>query len=169
MKFFAFVLISIVSFYATVQASNYPLDYSINQSCQVNESIQVCRALQPASNLAVLDIEYKGRLLNNSSMITLWIKVNYSNGSKSLSIPLTKNNHDQLGARITGGCLKGSEGGCALNGTAEMRNFLEWAQRSEGTLNQLNLEVAFYNENGEWDNLGSFKNYSFVFEEQRNQ
>ena len=132
--------------------------------CAQNGPVRICRSLQVAYNLAVIDIEYDGFLVAKNSKISLWIQVNYLNGSKRLTLPLSMNFHSKWGARITGGCLVGQLGGCALGGTVEMRDFLIWAQQNNGILNQLDLNFAFVNEKGEWDNNNrAFGSYHITF------
>jgi len=164
-KIFVLFLMMFISHYTFLSnASEYPADYSIKSQCAQNGPIRICRALQVAYNLAVVDIEYDGFLVSKSSKLFLWIQVNYLNGSKRLTLPLSMNFHSKWGARITGGCLVGQLGGCALSGTAEMRDFLLWAQQNNGILNQLDLNFAFVNEKGEWDNNNrAFGSYHVTF------
>lgn len=138
----------------SAQASNYPADYNIKNSCTGEGPVKVCRSLQMGYGLAALDIQYNGAL-RNAPGLSVWVRVNYNNGSREILVPMAVSSYGSVGvARITGGCLVGSLGGCAKPGTAEMRYLLEWAQQWGGTLNALSLDIAFVDGQGRWDNSG---------------
>lgn len=149
------------------QASEYPSDYSANSSCQTQDPVTVCRAVQIGPKLAVLDIYYSGRL-RNSSKISAWIKINYADGNRQATFQMTPYNpeNQQFHFRVTGGCLVGTLGGCEQRGTEQMRDLLAWAQQYNGKLNALDLNLAFFNDNGIWDNNNNpGGNYHFYFPE----
>ncbi len=142
--------------------SEYPGDYSIGYSCQTNGPVEVCRALQ-GGNLAVLDIRYKNGVLD-ARKVSAFVRVKYLYGNREGVFPTLYFQEPFAQVRVTGGCLVGMLGGCARSGTAEMRDILQWAQTSSGTLNALDLEVAFVDDHGIWDSrFGA--NYAFHFDQ----
>ncbi len=158
---FAFVL----SLSSISSASNYPGDMEIKSSCIENGPVKVCRGLQ-YPGLAVLNIFYAGKLLHSPSL-KVWIGVNYLDGVRQGTFDMRPYNpppYDTTAyTRITGGCLKGIPGGCAEQGTAEMRDLLLWAQTMGFTLNALSLDLAFVSDDN-WDNNNSFMGtYHFEF------
>lgn len=164
-KFIVAAIAMITSFNASLSmAKKHPPDYAIKKSCQNQGPVKVCRALQTWSNLAVLDIFYNG-YLKNSQGLSIWIKVNYLDGSRTLSIPVILNSLGSV--RITGGCLVGRSKRCEILGSKKFKDLLVYAQRADGTLNALDLEIAFFDDYGSWDNNGSSHgSYHFYFPQQ---
>ena len=153
---------------ASAFSSEYPGDYSTGQTCQTQGVVSVCRSIQPMYGAAVIEVNYWGSIQNNAGL-TAWVKVNYQDGSPEGTFAM---NHDRgpnsAFVRITAGCVTGGEEGqCSEQGTSEMANLLHWAQRQNMTLNALDLDVAFYDGSGNWDNDGStYNNYHFSFPQQ---
>jgi hypothetical protein len=149
----------------SAQASEYPADSNIKYSCQTQRAVRVCRSMQSMYGLAALDISYSGDLAGSPGVSAV-VRVNYLDGVRQLTVPLERAYRTSV-ARITGGCLVGTLGGCAKRGTAEMRDLLVWAQQSGGKLNALDVEVSFVDQYGHWDNNGRpYGSYRFLFPEE---
>jgi hypothetical protein len=146
-------------------ASEYPPTYQVGKSTQSNNIVGVTRGMQLANEAAVLDITYTGPLLSHPGL-SIWVKVNYSNGARTATFALTPQaSGNSAEVVITGGCLvSGSNESCATPGTQQMKDLLAYAQNGT-TLNALNMEVAFFDGQGNWDNYyGS--NYHIFFPQQ---
>lgn len=143
--------------------SGYPGDYSMGYSCQKNGPVEVCRAIQTGGLLAVLDIRYSNGVLD-AKKVSAFVRVKYLDGNREGVFPTLFYQQPFAQVRVTGGCMVGVMGGCARSGTAEMRDLLQWAQTYGGTLNALDLEVAFVDDRGNWDSrFGA--NYAFHFDQ----
>jgi hypothetical protein len=142
--------------------SEYPYDYATLGECQQSGPVRLCRAYQMFYGLAVLDIDYAGQAVDRESM-SAFVRVNYQDGPRQGAFPLRLPGASGQ-VRVTGGCLVGKLGGCEQQGTAAMRDLLQWAQRPDRGLNALDVEIAVVDGAGHWDSQDG-ANYRFHFAE----
>ncbi len=160
---FAFALVLMNS----ASASNYPVDYTMKWSQQTQGPVVVSRAIQSYYGAAILHVYYKGDLKENPGLM-MWIRVNYGDGAREAVFPVDHlNDHTLHGVKITGGCLRAQGSNCIREGTPEMKHLLYWAQGYGMTLNELDIQVAFFDRDGAWDSNGHIGgNYHFRFPHQ---
>ena len=144
-------------------ASEYPSDYPYWSDSKSYDFVQIKRDLQ-GSGAVALNILYQGAL-SKSQNLSAVVRITYLDGVREATFPMSRYG-DAFYVRVTNGCLVGSLGGCATPGTDAMKYLLQWAGRMPMTLNALNVELAFVNENGTWDSRNR-ANYPFHFDEVR--
>jgi len=159
MKHFLLTLSIMLSGVAAM-ASNYPADYTIYSDTRQDGPVKIQRGLQGRGYIA-LEIYYTGELSRANSPLWVTVIANYTDGQRVRSFPMSYEN-GSYHVRVTNGCLVGKFGGCAAEGTPEMKYLLQWASDYGLTLNALNVEFAFSTENGQWD-PGQYRNYRFQF------
>ncbi len=146
--------------------SEYPYDMATFVSCQSDGPVRLCRGSQISYALPVLDITYENGVLEPKKL-SVFAKINYQNGARQATFAKLdgRGPDDVAFFRLTGGCLVGKLGGCEQAGTAPMRDLLQWAGRSGGALNALDVALAFVDDAGTWDShYGA--NYRFHFDQQ---
>jgi hypothetical protein len=150
-----FLAVALTALSSIAQASDFPVAYTTKESCQSQGPVEICRGYQPVYGQTVLDIYYTGNLLGAPGL-SAWVRINYKTDSPQMTFPMSTltaygramTNH----VRITGGCLEARAGSCKVPGTPEMKDFLVWTQTEDGTLNELSLNIAFFDQHGNWDN-----------------
>lgn len=128
--------------------SGYPSNYPIFSDVRAAEKVAVTRSLQSDGGIG-LWIEYGGHL-RGSSGLKVYVKVNYLDGSRDLLVPLDSDTGSAARFRLSSRCLVGEYGGCARQAPDSMKHLLYWAVGTR-RLNALDMELAFTNDQGEWD------------------
>lgn len=160
MKHFLLAL-NIMFLGAAAMASNYPADYPVYSDTRQDGPVKIQRSLQGGGYVA-LEIDYTGELSHANSPLWVTVIANYTDGQRVHSFPMVNDGNGTYHVRVTNGCLVGKLGGCAAEGTPEMKDLLQWASDYGYTLNALDVEFTFSTENGQWD-PSQYRNYRFQF------
>lgn len=155
------LLVLAITFVGQAFASGYPADYNFYSDNRQAGPAYVRRDLQGGGRVA-LNISYRG-VLSNSERVSVFIRVHYNAGVRTGRFLMART-RSGFETRITNGCLEGQFGGCRKQSTQEMKDLLYWGGRGPMTLNGIKFELAFVDENGNWDSQYG-QNYQFQFDE----